>query len=121
MDGYRLLRKGRLGRRGGGVALAPRVQLECTELHLGMNSDSAESLWVRISRQTNTGSIVEGVCYGPPAEEEVDETSDSRKNPHVHRLWSSWETLTTPISAEGITEQSTSNPGGFWGTLKMNS
>ena len=71
MDGYRLLRKGRLGRRGGGVALWPRVQLECTELHLGMNSDSAESLWVRISRQTNTGSIVEGVCYRPPAEEEV--------------------------------------------------
>lgn len=63
------------------------------------------------------GSIV---CYRPPAEEEVDETSESRKNPHVHRLSSPWKTSTTPIS-EGITEQGTSNPGGFWGILKMNS
>lgn len=91
------------------------MQLQCTELHLGMSGESAESLRVRITGQT--GSIAVGVCYRPPAEEEVGETSDSREKSSCSQAL----VLTTPVSAEGITEQGTSNPGGFWGTLKMNS
>lgn len=75
MDGFKPFRKGGVGRWDGELHFS-WVQLECRELHLGMNSESAENLWVRISRQTNMGSIVVGVCYRPPAQEQVDETSD---------------------------------------------
>lgn len=42
MDGSVLLRKGRLVRRGGGVALYVREQLECIELHLGEGGECGE-------------------------------------------------------------------------------
>jgi len=48
MDGYTLFRKDRPTRRGGGVALYVRKQLECIELGLGANEEGVESLWVRI-------------------------------------------------------------------------
>jgi len=37
MDGCFLFRKDRPVRQGGGIALYMREQLECIELHLGMN------------------------------------------------------------------------------------
>ncbi|KAK4829098.1 hypothetical protein QYF61_002049 [Mycteria americana] len=45
MEGYRLFRKGRQGRRGGGVALYVTDQLECMELCLGMDGEPTKSLW----------------------------------------------------------------------------
>jgi len=39
IDGYRLFRKDRPTRRGGGVALYVREQLECIELCLGANEE----------------------------------------------------------------------------------
>ena len=54
-DGYVLLRKDRPARQGGGVALYVREQLECIKLHLGVNDDGVESLWVRIKGQANMG------------------------------------------------------------------
>jgi len=39
MDGYRLFRKHRLTRRGGGVALYVKEQLECIELCLGADEE----------------------------------------------------------------------------------
>ena len=39
MDGYGLFRKDRLTRRGGGVALYVREQLECIELGLGADEE----------------------------------------------------------------------------------
>lgn len=36
-----------------------------------MDEEPAESLWVRISGQTNTGDIVVDVCCRPPDHEEV--------------------------------------------------
>ena len=48
IDGYRLFRKDRPTRRGGGVALYMREQVECIELGLGANEEQVESLWVRI-------------------------------------------------------------------------
>ena len=66
MEGYRLIRKDRQGRRGGVVALYVRAQLECMELCLQMDKDPVESLWVRIKERTGQGDIIVGVCYRPP-------------------------------------------------------
>jgi len=74
VDGYRLFRKDRPKRRGGGVALYVKEQLECTELCLGADEEGVESLWVRIKGQPHMGDITVGVYYRPPdQEEEVDE------------------------------------------------
>ncbi|KAK4831293.1 hypothetical protein QYF61_016763 [Mycteria americana] len=72
--GYRLFRKDRQGRRGGGVTLYVNDQLECMELHLGMDEEPTKSLWVRIKGRAGTGDIVVGVCYRPADQEyQVDE------------------------------------------------
>ena len=44
MEGYVLFRKDQLARRGGGVALYVREQLECIELHLRESGVAVESL-----------------------------------------------------------------------------
>ncbi|GAB0208559.1 hypothetical protein GRJ2_003321600 [Grus japonensis] len=66
MEGYRLFRKDRQGRRGGDVTLYVDDQLECMELHLGMEEELTESLWFRIKRSAGAGDIIAGVCYRPP-------------------------------------------------------
>ncbi|GAB0179239.1 hypothetical protein GRJ2_000389200 [Grus japonensis] len=66
MEGYRLFRKDRQGRRGGGIALYVSDQLECMELHLEMDEEPTESLWVRIKGRAGAGDIRVGVCYRPP-------------------------------------------------------
>ncbi|GAB0188301.1 hypothetical protein GRJ2_001295400 [Grus japonensis] len=66
MERYRLFRKDRQGRRGGGIALYVNDQLECMELHLGMEEELTESLWVRIKERAGAGDIIVGVCYRPP-------------------------------------------------------
>ncbi|GAB0210021.1 mitochondrial enolase superfamily member 1 [Grus japonensis] len=66
MEGYRLFRKDRQGRRGGGVALYVNDHLECMELHLGMEEELTESLWVRIKGRAGAGDIIVGVSYRPP-------------------------------------------------------
>jgi len=74
MDGYRIFRKDRPTRRGGGVALYVKKQLEGIELCLGAEEEGVESLWVRIKGQAHKGDITVGVYYRPPdQEEEVDE------------------------------------------------
>ncbi|KAK4820905.1 hypothetical protein QYF61_008137 [Mycteria americana] len=68
MDGYKLFRRDRRGRRGGGVALYVRECLDSLEL------DDGWSLWVRIRGKANKADIVVGVCYRPPnQDEETDE------------------------------------------------
>jgi len=74
MEGYRLFRKDRQGRRGGSVALCANDQLECVELCLGMDEELTESLWVRIKGRAGTGDIIVRVCDRPPDQEDwVDE------------------------------------------------
>jgi len=74
MDGYRHFRKDRPKRRGGGVALYVKEQLECIELCLGTDEEGVESLRARIKGQSYMGDIIVGVYYRPPdQEEEVDE------------------------------------------------
>ena len=69
MEGYRLFRKDRQGRRGGDVALYVNDQLECMELCLGMDEDPTKSRWVRIKGRTGRGDIIVGVCCRPPNQE----------------------------------------------------
>ena len=45
-------------------------QLECMELHLGMDEEPTESLCVRIKGRAGTGDIIVGVCYRPPDQED---------------------------------------------------
>jgi len=73
-EGYRLFRKDRQGRQGGGVTLCVNDQLKCMELHLEVDEDLTESLWVRIKGRAGTGEIIVGVCYRPPNhEDQMDE------------------------------------------------
>ncbi|GAB0207569.1 hypothetical protein GRJ2_003222600 [Grus japonensis] len=71
MEGYRLFRKDRHGRRRRGVTLYVNGQLECMELHLGMEEELTERLWVRIKGRAGAGDIMAGditagACYRPP-------------------------------------------------------
>ncbi|KAM9590859.1 uncharacterized protein ACIBXB_005907 [Morphnus guianensis] len=73
MDGYKLFRRDRQGKRGGGVALYVRECFDCTELHDSDNK--VECLWVRMRGKANKADIVLGVCYRLPDQvEETDET-----------------------------------------------
>ncbi|KAM6305694.1 complement factor H-related protein 4-like [Aegotheles albertisi] len=56
LDGYKLFRRDRQGRRGGAEALYVVERLECTELTVG--NDTTESLWVRISGLINNGDFI---------------------------------------------------------------
>ena len=64
MDDYKLFRRDRQGRRGGGVPLCIR---ECSDVvELGSGNDKVESLWVRIRRvpikQASWWSKLLGIC-----------------------------------------------------------
>lgn len=60
------------------------------ELHLGRVDDPDESLWVRVSEQTNIiDNVIVHVCYRQLDQQESDEASDSWGKPHVSRPWSS--------------------------------
>lgn len=60
MECYRLFRKDRQGRQGGGVALYVRERFDYTALTVG--GYVFESIWVRIRGMGNKGDIVVGVC-----------------------------------------------------------
>ncbi|KAK4819910.1 hypothetical protein QYF61_014645 [Mycteria americana] len=69
---FKLFRRERRGRRGGGVALYVRECLDSLELDDGDNR--VECLWVRIRGKANKADIVVGVCYRPSnQDEETDE------------------------------------------------
>ena len=72
MDGYKLFRRDRQGRRGGGGTLYVRECFDCIELNDG--DDRVECLWVKMRGKANKADILLGVCYRPPnQDEEVDE------------------------------------------------
>ncbi|PKU29205.1 dtw domain-containing protein 2 [Limosa lapponica baueri] len=67
---------GRTGRgdEEGGVTLYVNEQLECMELHLGMDEEPTKSLRVRIKGRAGTDDITVGVCYRLPDQDDwVDE------------------------------------------------
>ncbi|GAB0202630.1 hypothetical protein GRJ2_002728600 [Grus japonensis] len=72
MDGYKLFRRDRQGRRGSGVALYVRECFDCIELK--DCDDKVKCLWVRMRGKANKADILLGVCYRPPnQDEEADE------------------------------------------------
>ncbi|TRZ08316.1 hypothetical protein HGM15179_018789 [Zosterops borbonicus] len=72
LDGYKLFRRDRRGRRGGGMVLYIREVLNTMEIETDYD-DKVECLWVRIWGKANKADILVGVCYRPPnQEEEVD-------------------------------------------------
>jgi len=74
VDSYLPFWKDRPTRRGGGVALYVRKQLECIEVCLRVEEERVESLWVRIKGQARMHDTVMSVYYRPPDQaEEVAE------------------------------------------------
>ena len=72
MDGYKLFRRDRQGRRSGGVTLHVRECFDVVEL--GDGNDKVEGLWVRSREKAREADILVGVCYRPPnQDEEKDE------------------------------------------------
>jgi len=114
MDGYRLFRKDRPTRRGGGVALYVREQLECIGLGLGANEERVESLWVRIKGQAHTGDITVVCTTGHLTRRRklMRPSTGGYKQPHSHRPWFSWGTSTTLTSAGKTIQPGRRNPGG---------
>jgi len=72
MGGYKLFRRNRQARRGGGVALYVRECFDCLVPDDG--DDKVECLWVKIRGKANKTDIMVGICYRPPNwDEEADE------------------------------------------------
>jgi len=53
IDGYRLFRRDRWGKRGGGIALYIKKSIQCEELSLKNSHEQLESLWIRIRDRGN--------------------------------------------------------------------
>lgn len=66
IKGYKLFRRDRQGKRGGGVTLYIKRWIECEELPLKNSHKQVESLWVKIRDRTNKGHLMVGVYYRPP-------------------------------------------------------
>lgn len=64
MDGYKLLRRDRQGRRGSGTALYARECFDVVDLRAGNNK--VEYLWVRPRGRANKTGILVGICYRLP-------------------------------------------------------
>jgi len=74
IDGFRLFRRDRRGRRGSGVALCIKKCIECKELYLKNSYEQVKSLLVRIRDRGNKTNLGVGVYYRPPDQgEPVDE------------------------------------------------
>ncbi|KAF1487797.1 hypothetical protein FQV18_0002667, partial [Eudyptula minor novaehollandiae] len=71
MDGYKLFRRGRQGRRSGGVALCVKEGWDCRVLAVG--GDMVESLWVRMRGKANKAGGVVGFYYRSPS---LDDDTD---------------------------------------------
>jgi len=75
IDGYRLFRRDRQGKRGGGLALYIKKSIQCEELFMKNSHMQVESLWVRIRDRGNKGNTVAGVyCRLLDQGEPTDET-----------------------------------------------
>jgi len=64
--GYRLFRRDRWGKIGGGIALYIKKSIQCEELSLKNSHEQVESLWVTIRDRGNRRNLVVGVYYRPP-------------------------------------------------------
>jgi len=107
IDSYRLFRRDRQGRRGGGIALYIKKWIECEELSLKDSHKQVESLWVRLRDQGNKGNLVVGVYYKPPNQGEPTDEPFFLQLQEASRLQAS----TTPTSAGKVAQRAVGNPG----------
>jgi len=63
---YKLFRRDRWGKRGGGVAFYIKKRAQCEELSLKNSHEQVKCLWVRIRDRGNKGNLVVGANYRPP-------------------------------------------------------
>ena len=69
MDGYKLFRRDRQGRKGGGVALYIK---ECFDVEeLGVGNDEVECLWIKIRGKACRSNILVVVRYRLPNQDEA--------------------------------------------------
>ncbi|PKU28504.1 nipped-b-like protein [Limosa lapponica baueri] len=123
MNGYKLLRRNRQRRRGGGVALNSRECFECMELD--SSDDEVECSWVRMKGKANKGDFI--LCW----ESAIDHpTRMSRLMKYSISGWLKsrnrqplfWlETSTYQISAGNITQQRAGRLGGSSSVWKITS
>ena len=98
MDGYKLFRRDREGRKGGGVALYIK---ECFDVEeLGVGNDEVECLWIKIRGKGCRGNILVGACYRRPNQDEEDEVFYEQLAEVVCLF--SWETSTSLIYVGNI-------------------
>ena len=64
IPGYQLFRRDRLGRKGGGVAVYVRSELETLELTFKGDNTAFELLWIKV--HCGTKDVVIGALYHPP-------------------------------------------------------
>ena len=69
MEGYKLVRRDREGKRGGGVMVYIKEEYTVRELDFASPNDNSPSeiLWVKVEKLGSKNTIV-GVCYRPPTE-----------------------------------------------------
>jgi len=68
MDGYKLFRRDRQGKRGSEVALPVGDCFDCIELN--NSDDKVECLWVKMKGKANNSGILLGVYYRSPNQDE---------------------------------------------------
>lgn len=68
MDGTKLFRRDRRGRRGGVMTLYVRECSDCLEL--SGSDDEVDWSWVRIKGKEGKADILVGVCSRPPNQDE---------------------------------------------------
>jgi len=74
MDGYKLFRRDRQEKRGGGVGLYVRDCFDCTELNDCDDKVECLCLSVKMRGKAHKADILLGVCYRPPSQDqEIDE------------------------------------------------
>ncbi|KAJ7409653.1 RNA-directed DNA polymerase from mobile element jockey-like protein [Willisornis vidua] len=82
--GYKLFRKGRQGRRSGGVALYIRDYLDSVEVEVINNK--VECLWTRIRGKAKKKDILVGVCYRPHNQDDEGDELFYKQLADVSRL-----------------------------------
>jgi len=87
IDGYRLFRRDREGKRGGGVALWIEKSIQCEELSLKNSHEQVKSLWVRSRDRGNKGNLVIGAYYRPSDQGEPTEEASSSNSRRLRARW----------------------------------
>ena len=75
IDGYKVFRRERQGKRGEGVALYIKKLIQCEELSLRNSHEWVKSLWVRIRHRGNKGDLLVGVYYRLPDQGEPTDST----------------------------------------------